>query len=65
MTREQHEAWRVLARAEAGVLRAYHWEQDRCGNWSHPKAPELLASYPQRDALAMTTTEKIRYGSRL
>jgi hypothetical protein len=45
-------------------LRAYHWTQDVCGNWTHAKAPTIRTSYTQRDALAMTRAETLRYGSR-
>jgi hypothetical protein len=64
MTREQHQSLRELERVEAGVLRAYHWTQDVCGNWTHAKAPTIRTSYTQRDALAMTRAETLRYGSR-
>lgn len=62
MNRAQHEATREREAAEAKWLRAYGWTQ--IGRlWTHPRAPNIRASYTQRDAIVMTEAEPLRYGT--
>lgn len=66
MTRTQHEMTRERRRVEGEWLKAYGWKQqapDQGNRWSHPNAPKLKPHYAQKDALALTDAEPLRYGS--
>ena len=63
MTAKQQLAERMLLNAQAEWLTAYGWKYDApTARWKHEHAPKARESYEQRDALAMTRAETLRYG---
>lgn len=63
MTRPQQEATRNLNHAEKEWLKAYGWFEVAPGRFTHRSAPKLKDSYTQRDALAFTRGDPLRYGA--